>query len=138
MNICSLLLVSLLTFFASNTTYTKEGKASFYADRFHGHRTTSGEKYDKTQLTAAHVSLPFNTKVLVTNVKNGRSVLVRINDRMASKRQTIIDLSKAAADKIDMVREGVASVKLEVIDNTRDAQQEPPLIVSEKAPLKNN
>jgi len=135
MNICSLLLVFLLSFFAGNSTYISEGKASFYADRFHGLRTSSGERYDKTLLTAAHVSLPFNTFVKVTNVKNGKSVVVRINDRMAKKRHAVIDLSKAAAKEIDMIRDGVASVKIEEVTMPDATQQEPPLIVSEKAPV---
>lgn len=133
MNLCSILLVFLFSFFASNTAFVADGKASFYADRFHGKRTSSGEPYDKNLMTAAHVSLPFDTYVKVTNEKNGKSVIVRINDRMAKKRTAIIDLSKAAAKEIDMLREGVVSVTIEVVNKPEEGQQELPLIVSEKA-----
>lgn len=133
MNLCSILLVFLLSFFATNTAYVADGKASYYADRFHGQRTSSGERYDKTQLTAAHVSLPFNTYVKVTNSKNGKSVIVKINDRMARKRTAIIDLSKAAAKEVDMIRDGVVPVTIEEVNKPEEGQQEAPIIVSEKA-----
>lgn len=132
MNLYSILLVFLLSCFASNTTYVADGKASYYADRFHGMGTSSGERYDKNLMTAAHVSLPFNTYVRVTNIKNGKSVVVKINDRMAKKRHAIIDLSKAAAKEIDMIRDGITSVKIEEVDKPGEGQQEAPIIVSEK------
>lgn len=135
MNLCSILLIFLLSFFAGNTTYVAAGKASFYADRLQGQHTSSGERYDKTLLTAAHASLPFNTYIKVTNLKNGKTVVVKINDRMSKSRHTIIDLSRAAAQEIDIIRAGVASVKLEEVDEPAVAQQEVPLSVSEKAPV---
>lgn len=91
------------------------GKASYYADKFHGRSTASGEKYDKRKLTAAHRNLPFGTRVRVRNLKNNRSVIVRINDRGPFVKGRIVDLSRAAAERIDMVRDGVVSVKVEVL-----------------------
>ncbi|WP_299759704.1 septal ring lytic transglycosylase RlpA family protein [uncultured Pontibacter sp.] len=129
MNMCSVVLISLLSFFSVTAEYTATGKASFYADRLQGHRTASGEKYDKLQFTAAHASLPFNTKVQVTNLKNGKTVIVRINDRMASSRHRVIDVSRAAAKELDMVRDGTATVSLALVSE-EEAQQEAPFAVS--------
>jgi len=132
MNLCSLLLAFLFTFLSgSSATYTAQGKASFYADRMHGHRTASGARYDKAKLTAAHATLAYNTKVLVTNLENGKTVVVTINDRMASSRHNIIDLSKAAAKELDIVRAGTGSVQLKTLVNSETAQQDLPLNVSE-------
>lgn len=89
--------------------------ASFYAAKFQGRRTASGETFNNSAMTAAHRSLPFGTQVKVTNVRNGRSVVVRINDRGPYAKGRIIDLSKAAAKKIGVSRSGVARVKLEVL-----------------------
>jgi len=92
-----------------------QGKASWYGSRFHGRRTASGERFNTYAHTAAHRSLPFGTKVRVTNLRNGRSVVVRINDRGPYARGRVIDLSKAAAESIGMLRSGVAPVRIEVI-----------------------
>lgn len=110
--------------FNGTAGYTAEGTASFYADRLHGHRTASGERYDKNQFTAAHATLPFNTKVLVTNLKNGKTVLVRVNDRMARSRHNIIDISRAAAREIDMIRYGSATVQIQEVKSEGTEQQE--------------
>jgi rare lipoprotein A len=93
------------------------GKAVFYGDKWHGRRTASGERFSQRKLTAAHRSLPFGTRVRVTNLSNGRSVVVRINDRgpFGRDRSRIIDLSKAAARKLDFIGDGVARVKVEVL-----------------------
>jgi rare lipoprotein A len=93
----------------------KTGKASYYHDRFSGQETSSGEIYVSDDFTAAHRSLPFNTLVLVTNKKNRKSVVVRINDRGPFVRSRIIDLSRSAAMKIGMVPFGVIPVSLEVL-----------------------
>jgi rare lipoprotein A len=95
---------------------TQEGKASYYADKFEGRPTASGEKYKHSKLTAAHKSLPFGTIVKVTNVKNGKSVEVRINDRGPYVDGRVIDLSKSAAEKIDLIHAGIADVKIDIID----------------------
>ena len=95
---------------------TERGIASFYADEFNGKRTASGEIYDMNELTAAHPSYPFNTIVIVTNLKNNKSVTVRINDRMPNFKNRIIDLSLKAAEKIEMIRDGIQEVTIEVIE----------------------
>ena len=87
------------------------GKASWYGPRFHGRRTSSGERFDMNALTAAHPDLPFGTRVRVRNEANGREVVVRINDR-GSMRGRIIDLSKAAAASLGFLRAGEARVVL--------------------------
>lgn len=92
------------------------GKASFYADKFEGSPTASGEKYKHNKLTAAHRSLPFGTKVRVTNVANNESVDVVINDRGPYVDNRVIDLSKSAAEKLGFINQGLADVKVEVID----------------------
>lgn len=101
------------------TTKTKgkveKGEASYYADKFHGRPTASGEKYNKKAFTAAHKTLPFGTKVRVTNLKNNKSVDVIINDRGPFKAGRIIDLSRAAAEKIGLINDGVAKVTVEVL-----------------------
>lgn len=91
------------------------GYASWYGGKFHGRLTANGETFDTYKLTAAHRTLPFHTIVKVTNLKNGKSVEVRINDRGPFVRGRIIDLSKAAAEAIDMTGDGVARVRLEVV-----------------------
>ncbi|MCC5943902.1 MAG: septal ring lytic transglycosylase RlpA family protein [Bernardetiaceae bacterium] len=101
---------------APKVVSTQEGQASYYGDKYHGRPTASGEKYNKTQLTAAHPKLAFGTTVRVTNLKNQKTVTVRINDRGPFVRGRIIDLSRAAAEKIDMIRDGVVPVKIEVLE----------------------
>ena len=88
------------------------GRASWYGHRFHGRRTSSGERYDMNELTAAHPTLPFGTRVRVRNAMNGREVVVRINDRLPRMRDRIIDLSKAAAAALGFLKAGVAPVVL--------------------------
>jgi len=92
-----------------------EGLAAYYSDRLDGRRTASGQVFDQTKLTAAHPTLPFGTMVKVTNTKNGRSVVVRINDRGPTQPGRVIDLSRAAASKLGMLRAGLVPVKLEVV-----------------------
>lgn len=91
---------------------TETGKASYYADKFQGRKTASGEVFKQNHLTAAHRTLPFGTKVTVVNLANGRSVKVTINDRGPFVAGRVIDLSKKAARKIGMINAGVASVKI--------------------------
>jgi rare lipoprotein A len=91
------------------------GYASYYADRFHGRRTASGERYHVKKLTAAHLSLPFGTLVRVRVLKTGASVKVRINDRGPFVKGRIIDLSRAAANALGMQRAGVTKVEISVI-----------------------
>ncbi len=95
---------------------TFRGMASYYADKFHGRTTSSGEVYNMNDFTAAHRSLPFGTTVEVRNLRNNRTVMVRINDRGPQKTERIIDLSKAAAESIDMTRAGVVEVEIRVLN----------------------
>lgn len=92
-----------------------EGRASWYGPGFAGRRTANGEIFDPSQLTAAHKTLPFGTQVRVTNLNNGRSTSVRINDRGPFKPGRIIDLSRAAAEQIGMIGSGTAPVQLELL-----------------------
>ena len=92
-----------------------DGDASYYGDPYHGRRTANGETFDKNKLTAAHRTMPFDTWVRVENLTNGRTVDVRINDRGPFVDGRVIDLSEAAAREVDMIRSGVAPVRLEVI-----------------------
>lgn len=94
----------------------QEGKASYYADKFEGRLTANGEKYKHSKLTAAHKTLPFGTIVKVTNKKNNKTVEVRINDRGPFVSGRVIDLSKSAAERLDFINDGLADVKIEVID----------------------
>lgn len=93
-------------------TILSRGRASWYGARFHGRRTSSGEPFDMNDLTAAHPTLPFGTKLRVRNQSNGREVVVRINDRGPHVRGRIIDLSKAAAAALGFLRAGEARVEL--------------------------
>ena len=99
-----------------------EGRASRYSDRLHGRKTASGQRYDKTKLTAAHRKLPFGTRVHVTNLNNGRSVVVRINDRGPFAKGRIIDLSRAAAEQIGMIEPGVVPVRLEILGEESEVE----------------
>ncbi|MCU1715626.1 septal ring lytic transglycosylase RlpA family protein [Pseudomonas sp. 5P_3.1_Bac2] len=93
--------------------YQDEGMASYYGARHHGNKTASGEPFNQYALTAAHRSLPFGSKVKVTNLGNGKSVVVRINDRGPHTRGRIIDLSYQAAKDLAMLRDGVARVRVQ-------------------------
>jgi rare lipoprotein A len=92
-----------------------EGLAAYYSNRLNGRKTASGQIFDQSALTAAHPTLPFGTKVKVTNTKNGRSVVVRINDRGPTQPGRVIDLTRAAAAKLAMLRAGLVPVKLEIV-----------------------
>lgn len=95
--------------------YRAEGKASYYGARHHGNKTASGERFDQNALTAAHRSLPFGSRVLVTNLRNDKSVVVRINDRGPYSKGRLIDLSHKAAEQIDMLRAGIVPVRVEAL-----------------------
>jgi rare lipoprotein A len=93
------------------------GVASWYGEDFHGKKTSSREVYDMNDLTAAHNTLPFGSTVMVTNLNNGKSVVVRINDRGPFVKNRVIDLSYAAAKAIDMIGSGTAPVRIEVLSD---------------------
>lgn len=99
----------------SNAGYRERGTASWYGKKFHGHKTSNGEVYDMYAMSAAHKSLPLPSYVKVTNVDNGRSVVVRVNDRGPFHGSRLIDMSYAAAYKLDMLRTGTARVEVEAI-----------------------
>ncbi|MGE8496258.1 MAG: septal ring lytic transglycosylase RlpA family protein [Pseudomonas sp.] len=120
MRALSLLLVALTLLLSGCATsrfslegYSAEGKASYYGARHHGNKTANGERFDQNALTAAHRNLPFGTRVQVTNLNNGKSVVVRINDRGPFAKGRIIDLSRRAAEQIDMIRAGIVPVRVE-------------------------
>jgi peptidoglycan lytic transglycosylase len=92
----------------------EEGVAIFYSDKFQGKKTASGEVYDKDGLTASHKKIPYGTKVKVTNVENGKSVVVTVNDRMAASNPAVIDVTRRGAEELGFVKAGKAKVKLEV------------------------
>lgn len=95
---------------------TQQGKASYYADKFEGRPTANGDKYKHNKLTAAHKTLPFGTRVRVTNLSNQKQVEVIINDRGPYAEGRIIDLSRSAAETLGFIQQGLADVSLEVID----------------------
>lgn len=97
-------------------SYNAKGQASYYGAKHQGKRTASGERFDQNQLTAAHRTLPFGSQVRVTNLNNDKSVIVRINDRGPYARSRIIDLSRQAAQQLDMLRSGVAPVRVVSVD----------------------
>lgn len=96
----------------SSAGYVEQGVASWYGPDFHGKRTATGETYDMHAMTGAHPTLPLPAWVRVTNLQNGRSVEVRLNDRGPFSRNRIIDLSRAAAERLDMIRNGTAMVEV--------------------------
>lgn len=109
-------LIGLLLVCSAALAQVQTGKASFYADKFEGRPTASGEKYRHNKLTAAHKTLPFGTKVKVTNLDNNKSVEVIINDRGPYVDGRIIDLSKSAAEQLGFINQGLAEVKVEIVD----------------------
>ena len=95
------------------------GEASYYASRFHGRPAASGVAYDERRLTAAHRTLPFGTRVRVTNLANGRSVVVTITDRGPVRRDRVIDVSRRAAHILGFERSGIARVRVKVVSRQR-------------------
>lgn len=94
---------------------SRVGVASYYSDKFEGKKTSSGEVFSQDKLTAAHPSYSMGTIVRVKNLKNRKTVIVRINDRMTNLNGRIIDLSKSAAEELDMVTSGIAKVQVDVL-----------------------
>ncbi len=101
--------------YESKPLAVETGKASFYGGRWIGRLTANGERYHAGDCTAAHKKLPFNTMVKVTNLKNGKSVIVRINNRGPYAKGRILDLSMVAARKIEMIGSGIVPVRAEVL-----------------------
>ena len=105
-------LLVLSSLVACSSKIVETGKASYYADKFEGRKTASGEIFRQSNITGAHKTLPFGTKVTVKNLSNGKTVKVTINDRGPFVAGRIIDLSKKAAQKIDLMQTGVANVEI--------------------------
>jgi rare lipoprotein A len=129
--ICTLVLISTISLKEDIQAKTKsdnnpdvyqEGVASWYGPGFHGRKTANGERFNTNELTAAHKTLPFNTLVKVTNITNGLTTIVRINDRGPFTKGRVIDLSKAAKEEIGMG--GLATVQIEIIDPEREKKKE--------------
>ena len=106
---------------ASAKNFVQTGKASWYGPGFHGKKTSNGERYNMHALTAAHKTLPLGTMVRVSNIDNGKSVVVRINDRGPFHGKRVIDLSKAAATRLGFVHRGMAKVRVEALHGDRPA-----------------
>jgi rare lipoprotein A len=102
---------------SSSKGYAQEGVASWYGKQFHGKLTSNGEIYNMHDMTAAHKTLPLPSTVRVTNLRNGRSVIVRVNDRGPFVDNRLIDMSYAAATQLDMVQSGTTLVRVETLDN---------------------
>ncbi len=114
----TLLLSAALCIMLPAAAQQYRGRASFYSNAFQGNRMSDGTPYDKDKLTCAHRSLPLGTMLKVTNPKNGKSVVVKVTDRGPHQRRLLIDLSRKAAEELDMVRQGVAEVVVEVMPKT--------------------
>ncbi len=125
-SILSVYLASFCTFGHAKSASPKEevsshtGTASYYSNKFHGRRTASGERFSQNELTAMHRSLPFGTRLRVTNLANNRSVEVRVNDRGSPRNRRALDLSKRAALELGFLRSGLAQVRYEVLDSDED------------------
>ena len=109
----------------SSTGYRERGVASWYGKKFHGRSTSSGERYDMYAMTAAHKTLPLPTNVRVTNLDNGRSITVRVNDRGPFVKNRLIDLSYAAAKELDVVANGTGMVEVVALNNSTGSYHRP-------------
>lgn len=116
--------------------FEQTGTASFYNKKFNGRHTSSGERLDNSRYTAAHCSIPFGTLVRVTNLSNGKSVIVKVNDRFYPRKGHILDITYSAAQEIDMVRQGVARIKLEVLDLTESEAEAKAIIPADTVTFK--
>ena len=112
----TMLLLMLLTLHTMALAETEEGMASYYADSLQGNLTASEQPYDKDAMTAAHRTLAFGTRIRVTNLDNGKSVEVVINDRGPHSQKRIIDVSGAAARQLGLMDSGTASVRIDVLE----------------------
>jgi len=110
------LLFLQFSFSQPSLTYRENGIASFYAHHFHGLLTANGEIFNNYDFTAAHINLPFNTILLVTNLETGKSTVVRVNDRGPYAKKRIIDLSRPAARRLGMINDGIINVDVQQLD----------------------
>lgn len=119
------------------TEFTEVGIASWYGNKFHGHLTSNGEKYNMFSMTAAHKTLPLPSYVRVTNLENNQSAIVRVNDRGPFHQDRIIDLSYSAAYKIGMLQRGTARVKVELLKSPAMLAQQQQVIPLQRNPAPN-
>src|SRR5262245_5894767 len=112
--ICAVSLATVLNLGIAAAQTAEEGIANFYSDKFQGKKTASGAVYDKNKLTASHKTLPYGTKARVTNLENGKSVVVTVNDRMKPGNPAVIDVTRRAAQDLGFAKAGKAKVKVEV------------------------
>ena len=110
-----LLLVTGQSWAQYNIGYKERGNASYYADKLHGRPTASGEIYDKNAFTTAHKTIPFGTIVKITNLENGKSINLKVNDRGPFHPDKMVDISRAAAEYLDIIKQGVVPVELEIL-----------------------
>lgn len=101
---------------SATSGHSETGQASYYGNEFHGRKTANGEQFDQAKLTAAHRTLPFGTRLKVTNTQNGKSVQVRVNDRGPFVKGRVIDLSSSAFKTIASLNAGVVPVRIQVVD----------------------
>ena len=113
-----LFFLSMILVCASADVYKSNAQASYYAEKYHGRKTANGEIFNMYAMTCAHKTLPFGTVLRVTNLKNNKTVDVRVNDRGPFVKGREIDVSKAAAQKLDMIKTGTASVKIEIVSES--------------------
>lgn len=113
-----LLILCSLCFCSTGAQKVQRGKASYYAKKWTGRKTANGDQLHHDSMTCAHRKFPFGTLLRVTNLKNGRQVIVRVTDRGPFGRGRIIDLSWGAAKELDMIRAGVVPVTIEQVDST--------------------
>ena len=100
----------------SEPSFIQQGRASWYGNRHHGKKTASGERFDQHAMTAAHRTLPFGTRIKVTNISNQRSVIVRVNDRGPFSQKRVLDVSRKAAEELGMINSGTANISLHTLD----------------------
>lgn len=127
-SLMSMYLASSCTFGHAKTASPKTeaesytGIASYYSNRFHGRKTASGERFDQNGLTAMHQTLPFGTRIRVTNLANNRSVVLKVNDRCHPRNHRALDLTRRAAIELGFLRSGLAHVKYEIMEGDDDFQ----------------
>lgn len=120
--LCFLMVLILLSPATMMAQASETGLGTYYADKYHGRPTASGELYDKFKFSAAHKTLPFGTMVRVTRLDNGRSVVVKVNDRGPFTPGRVIDVSRAAAEQLDLIRTGEARVRVEIVNGATAGQ----------------
>lgn len=120
-----LFIAGLLACLSLSAQETRQGIASYYHDRFHGRRTSSGSIYHRDSMTCAHRTLPFGTRLKVRSLRNNKEVIVRVTDRGPFTKRFMIDLSHAAAEALDFIRAGICKVEITILPENATAAQTP-------------